>query len=50
MQTLDNIFAHATQLSDKEFGILLSAMMREQKQREFVRLLRIIPPISVILE
>lgn len=34
MQTLDNIFAHATQLSDDEFGVLLSAMMREQKQRD----------------
>lgn len=34
MQTLDNIFAQAAQLSDDEFGILLSAMMREQKQRD----------------
>jgi hypothetical protein len=34
MQTLDDIFAHATQLSDAEFGVLLSAMMREQKERD----------------
>ena len=34
MQTLDDIFAHATQLSDDEFDVLLSAMMREQKQRD----------------
>lgn len=34
MQTVDNIFVQATKLSDDEFGVLLSAMMREQKQRD----------------
>lgn len=34
MQTVDNIFVQATKLSDDEFGVLLSTMMREQKQRD----------------
>ena len=33
-ETLDNVFARCQQLSDEEFGVLLSAMMREQKDRD----------------
>ena len=33
-ETLDNLFAKCQQLSDEELGVLLSAMMREQKDRD----------------
>ena len=34
MQNVDKVFAQATQLRDDELGVLLSALMREQKQRD----------------
>lgn len=33
-ETLDNIYDKCQQLSDEEFGVLLSAMMKEQKNRD----------------
>jgi hypothetical protein len=33
-ETLDNLFARCQQLPDADFGVLLSAMMREQKERD----------------
>lgn len=33
-ETLDNLFAKCQQLPDTDFGVLLSAMMREQKERD----------------
>lgn len=33
-ETLDNLFAQCQQLSDEDLGVLLSAMMREQKDRD----------------
>ena len=33
-KTLDNLFAECKQLPDTDFGVLLSAMMREQKERD----------------
>lgn len=33
-ETLDNIYAKCQQLSDEEFGVLLSAMLTEQKNRK----------------
>ena len=33
-ETLDNLFAKCQKLSDTDFGALLSAMMREQKERD----------------
>lgn len=33
-ETLDNLFAKCQQLPDKDLGVLLSAMMREQKDRD----------------
>ena len=32
--TLDKMFAECQQLSDEDFGVLLSALMREQKERD----------------
>lgn len=32
--TLDKMFADCQQLSDEDFGVLLSALMREQKERD----------------
>ena len=34
MQNVEKVFAQATQLPDNELGVLLSALMREQKQRD----------------
>ena len=34
METLDDLFAKCQQLSDEDLGVLLSAMMREQKDRD----------------
>ena len=34
METLDSLFAKCQQLSDADLSILLSAMMREQKERD----------------
>lgn len=34
METLDDLFAKCQQLPDADFGVLLSAMMREQKDRD----------------
>lgn len=33
-ETLDKLFARCQQLPDEELGVLLSAMMREQKERD----------------
>jgi hypothetical protein len=33
-ETLDNLFAKCQQLSDEDLGVLLSAMMHEQKDRD----------------
>lgn len=33
-ETLDNVFAKCQQLPDEDFGVLLSALMREQKERD----------------
>lgn len=33
-ETLNNLFAKCQQLPDTDFGVLLSAMMREQKERD----------------
>ena len=33
-EILDNLFAKCQQLSDQDLGVLLSAMMREQKERD----------------
>ena len=33
-ETLDNLFTKCQQLPDEDFGVLLSAMMREQKERD----------------
>lgn len=33
-ETLDNLFAKCQQLPDEDLGVLLSAMMREQKDRD----------------
>jgi hypothetical protein len=33
-ETLDNVFAKCQQLPDEELGVLLSALMREQKERD----------------
>ena len=33
-KTLDNVFAKCQQLPDEELGVLLSALMREQKERD----------------
>ena len=33
-KTLDNVFAKCQQLSDEDLGVLLSALMREQKERD----------------
>jgi len=33
-ETLDNLFAKCQQLSDEDFEILLSAMKREQQERD----------------
>ena len=33
-ETLDKLFAKCQQLPDTDFGVLLSAMMREQKERD----------------
>lgn len=32
-ETLDTVFARCQQLPDEDFGVLLSALMREQKER-----------------
>ncbi len=34
MDTLDKVFAECKKLNDEDFGVLLSAMMREQKDRD----------------
>lgn len=33
-ETLDNLFAKCQQLPDTDLGVLLSALMREQKERD----------------
>lgn len=33
-ETLDNVFAKCQQLPDEDLGVLLSALMREQKERD----------------
>lgn len=33
-ETLDNVFAKCQQLPDEDLGVLLSALMREQKARD----------------
>ena len=33
-ETLDNLFTKCQQLPDEDFGVLMSAMMREQKDRD----------------
>ena len=33
-ETLDNVFAKCQQLPDDDLGVLLSALMREQKERD----------------
>lgn len=33
-KTLDNVFAKCQQLPDEDLGVLLSALMREQKERD----------------
>lgn len=34
MDTLDKVFAECRKLPDEDFGVLLSALMREQKERD----------------
>ena len=34
MDTLDKVFAECKKLPDEDFGVLLSALMREQKERD----------------